>query len=128
MRAAAHLFALVVLVPQALVFAAITLLKHVTKERTFFAFLGSSLDALDLLFGWGGAAVLVAVAALIAAAFSERFRPFAAAGLLAANLYSAVSIAIWLELTSIGDGAFFFTPAVLSAAACVWVSRPLFSK
>jgi hypothetical protein len=123
LRIAAHLLSMALLVPQALIFAAIVLLGHVTAKRTFTGLVTTTLDTLDLLLGWGGIAVLLLVVLLIVAGFRDRWRIFASWFLLAFDLGTATSILVWAKVSTIADGAFLLLPGTLAAALCVWLIR-----
>ena len=123
LRIAAHLLSMALLVPQALIFAAIVLLGHVMAKRTFTGLVTTTLDTLDLLLGWGGIAVLLLVVLLIVAGFRDRWRVFASSFLLVFDLCTATSILVWAKVTTIADGAFLLLPGALAAALCVWLIR-----
>lgn len=123
MRILAYLAAIALLVPQTLLFAAATLLDHVTAAGTFSGFLTSALDTLDLMFGWGGLAVLLIVLLLIGVGFSDRCRPMASLFVLVLDIYTAVYVLVWFGVSTVGDSAFFLLPGVLAALLCVWLIR-----
>ena len=123
MRVLAHLLAMVLLIPQALIFAAAALLDHVTATGTFLGFLKSSLDTLDLLFGWGGVAVLLTAALLAGSGFSDRSRPIASLIVLLIDIYTAAYVLVWFGVNTVSDSAFFLLPGTLAALLCVWVIR-----
>jgi len=119
-RAAAHLAAIVLLVPQTLVLAAFAALDHLTSERTIGAFFTSALELLDLLFGWGGLAIVVAVLLLIGAGFHRKSRPIAAVCLVAFAVVSTIVLIVQLPSPRTPDTFLFFFPALLSMALSVW--------
>ena len=123
LRILAHLLSMALLVPQALIFAAVVLLDHVTAKRTFTGLVTTTLDTLDLLFGWGGLAILLLAVLLIVAGFRDRWRVFASSFLLVFDLCTAISILVWARVTTVADGAFLLLPGVLAAALCVWLIR-----
>jgi len=123
MRILAYLSAIALLVPQALLFAAATLLDHVTATGTFLGLLNSALDTLDLLFGWGGLAVVLMTLLLIGIGFSDRWRPVASLFVLVLDSYTAVYVLLWFGVDTVGDSAFFLLPGVLAALLCVWLIR-----
>lgn len=123
MRALAHLLAMALLIPQALIFAAAALLDHVTASGRFLGFLSSALDTLNLMFGWGGLAVLLVTALIAGCGFSDRWRPIASLILLLFDIYTAAYVLVWFGVNTVSDSAFFLLPATLAALLCVWVIR-----
>lgn len=123
MRVLAHLLAMALLIPQALIFAAAALLDHVTASGRFLGFLNSALDTLNLLFGWGGLAVLVVIALIAGCGFSDRWRLIASLLVLVIDIYTAAYVLVWFEVSSISDSAFFLLPGTLAALLCIWVIR-----
>src|SRR4051794_37813895 len=115
LRVLAHLLSVALLVPQTLVFAAVVLLDHVIAKRTFAGFVTAALDTLDLLFGWGGIALLLVVALVIGAGFRDRWRPAASSFLLVFDLVSVVSIVVWSGVRTFADVFFLLLPGSLAA-------------
>jgi hypothetical protein len=120
MRILAYLVAVALLVPQTLIFAAATLLDHVTATRTFLGFLNTTLDTLNLMFGWGGVAVLVVAGFVIGCGFSDKCRPAAAVFVLLVDVYTAGYVLLWAGVKNV---AFFLMPGTLAAGLCVWMIR-----
>jgi len=114
---------MVLLIPQALIFAAAALLDHVTASGRFLGFLSSALDTLNLLFGWGGLAVLLVIALIAGSGFSDRWRAIASLILLLFDIYSAAYVLVWFEVNTVSDSAFFLLPGTLAALLCIWVIR-----
>ena len=123
MRAFAHVVACLLLVPQALLFAAIKLVEHVTRTKTLLGLLETTIDTLDALLGWYGLAALIVAILLLAAGFSATWRPVASICLLAADIYSAVVLVTWMEVSSFGDAAFFLAPGIIAAVIWGWLVR-----
>ena len=124
-RALAHVVACLLFVPQALLFAAIKLLDHVTHTGTLLGMLKTTVDVLDALLGWYGLAAIVVTGVLLGAGFSNTWRPVASTCLLAADVYTAAVLVSWMEVSSVADAAFFLAPGVIAAAICVWLIRPV---
>lgn len=123
MRGLAHLVACLLVAPQALLFAAIKLLGHVTRTGTLLGMLKTILDTLDALLGWYGLAAVAVALLLVVAGFSERWRPVASTCLLAADVYTGVVIITWMEVASVGDAVFFLAPGLIAAGICVSLIR-----
>lgn len=123
MRILAYLFAVALLVPQTLIFAAATLLDHVIATRTFLGFLNTTLDTLNLMFGWGGVAVLVVAGFVIGCGFSDKWRPAATVFVLLMDLYTAGYVLLWFGVHSVSESAFFLMPGALAAGLCLWLIR-----
>jgi hypothetical protein len=123
MRTVAHLLAMVLLVPQTLIFAAAALLDHVAATGTFFGFLSSALDTLDLMFGWGGFAVFVVTVLVAGCGFSNRWRPVASLLVLVFDIYTAAYVLMWFQVSTVGDSVFFLLPGTLAVLLCVLIIR-----
>lgn len=123
MRTLAHLLAMVLLIPQALIFAAAALLDHVTATGTFSGFLSSAFDTLNLMIGWGGLGVLLVAALIAGCGFSDRWRPIASLLVLVFDIYSAAYVLLWFQVSTVGDSVFFLLPGTLAALLCVWIIR-----
>ena len=99
MRGLLHVLAILLALPQVLVCLAFLMIGHLTGGRTAGSLFMRTLDALYLLFGWGGLAGLVALAVLTAGGFSRRWRRWAAAVVavvvLASGLFLAVNVDDW---------------------------------
>jgi len=122
-RAFAHVVACLLLVPQALLFAAINLLDHVTRTGTLLGLLTRTIDTLDALLGWYGLGALIVAVLLLAAGFSATWRPVASICLLAADVYTAIVLVTWMEVSSVADAAFFLAPGVVAAVIWGWLVR-----
>jgi hypothetical protein len=124
MRPLVHFVAVILLVPQLLLFTAFVILGHIIGGRTFGSFFNRSLDVLDTLFGWGGLAVIVVTVAVLVAGFSNQWRPFAA-GLL---IFLAVGTTVWLLVqlwppTELGQ-LLLFAPAAFATVLSASLLRP----
>jgi hypothetical protein len=99
MRGLLHVLAILLALPQVLVGLAFLLIGHLTAGRTAGSLFMRTLDALYLLFGWGGLAGLIAFAVLAAGGFSMRWRRWAAAVVavvvLASGMFLAVNVDDW---------------------------------
>jgi hypothetical protein len=122
-RAFAHVGACLLFVPQALLFAAIKLVDHVTRSGTLLGLLNTTFDTLDALLGWYGLAALIVAILLLAAGFSATWRPVASICLLAADVYTAVVLVTWTEVSSFADAAFFLAPGMIAGLIWGWLIR-----
>jgi len=123
MRIVAHLLSIVLIIPQALIFASVTLLQHVTATRTLQGILMTTLDTLNVLFGWGGLAMIAILGLIIGSGFSDKWRVVAASCVLGVDIYTAAYLLLWMKVSTIGDGIFFSAPGALAATLCIWVIR-----
>lgn len=123
MRAFAHVVACLLLVPQALLFGAIKLVEHVTRTKTLPGLLNTTFDTLDALLGWYGLAAIIVAVLLLAAGFSATWRPVASVCLLAADMYSAVVLVTWMDVSRAADAAFFLAPGMIAAVVWAWLIR-----
>src|SRR5262245_34603046 len=124
MRPLVHLIAVILLVPQLMVFTAFVILGHITGGHTLGSFFKRSFDVLDTLFGWGGLVVIVLMITILAAGFSNQWRPFASA----AMIVLALGTTIWLvaqlwPLTDLWDLT-LFAPAALAIGLSACLLRP----
>ena len=124
MRAAAHLFALVLTLPQLLLAAVLLAFGHVTGGTTFWSFVDRSLDLFLALFGWIGLLVLVTLVLLIVAAFIASWRPFAAAFVGLAALASGAVI-VWKMAAAVSHVSDFWilVPGIVALALSAWNAR-----
>lgn len=120
MRAVAHLGAVLLLVPQALVWAAFVLLDHLTAGGSLGSLVENAFDVLNVLFGWGGLALIVAFVSLIAAAFHPRSRFVAAVVVIVFAIYSSVELMRSLGTSQLADAWPWFLPAVVAVALEAW--------
>ena len=116
MRPLAHFLAVILLIPQMLVFTAFVILGHITGGHTLGSFFERAFDLLNILFGWGGLAVIVTTIVILAAGFSERWRPIAAGVLIALAAGTTIWLAVQLWPPAELWDLLVFAPAVLSVA------------
>jgi len=121
MRSFAHLCAVVLMVPQLLLFAIFAVLEHITGGRTLGSLFTRGLDVLAALFGWAGALIVVTTVALLAAGFSARTRVYASAFIVALWLFTTVSIAMQFGEQFSADQLFLFVPGVVGAGISGWL-------
>lgn len=121
MRAVAHLCALILLIPQALVLSAFTILDRLTAGRTLGRFFTNALDILAFVFGWRGLLVLLAVLAIAIAGFPRSSRPVAAAIVALFAVFSTIVLMTHGGAPGTVDEAMFYAPALIAAVLAGWV-------
>ena len=114
MRPLAHLVAVILLIPQLMVFSAALVLGHITGGRTLGSLIGRAFGVVDALLGWGGVAVVALAGAVLAAGFSRQWRPFASALMILLALSTTVWLLVWLVPLSDFWDLVLFAPASLA--------------
>jgi hypothetical protein len=120
MRALAHLFALILILPQLLLVAAVETLGHVLAGGTLRSLLMNVLDAINLLFGWGGLAAIAGVLLLAGAGCFPSSRPAAAICVIALALGSTIDLTVRMGVQHALRESLLFLPALIAIGLSAW--------
>ena len=128
MRGLLHVLAILLALPQLLVCALFLLLGHVTAGGTLGSLFARLLDALYVLFTWGGLLALIGLVILVVAGFITRTRRAASAAVAALIIASTVALFVQLGATIANDPLIFlpgFAALLLSATLAVKPGTPV---
>lgn len=123
MRALLHVAAMLLLLPQLFVAAAIGALDQATSGANLIEFFRRVLVMLYALLTWAGLAMIVGLVLLFAAGFHEKTRPIASAIVVLLAIGSALYIVSQDVLASWTD-VFWFVPGLIAMAIGVRSSFP----
>jgi|GEM_PF-2087074 len=120
MRVLAHLFAVILILPQLLLVAAVETLGHVIAGGTLRSLLMNVMDLIDLMFGWGGLAAIVGVLLLAGAGFFPGARPAAAICVIALALGSTADLTVRMGVQHALRESVLFLPALIAVGLSAW--------